>query len=47
MSIFETASKRFRLVMVWGSATDVRRAVGCSRSTAYEHLSASCGSPRR
>jgi hypothetical protein len=40
---FVTAERRFKLVTVWVSATDVRRALGCSRSLAYEHLRRAAG----
>jgi hypothetical protein len=38
MEGFGTEERRFRLVTVWVCAKDVRRALGCSRSLAYEHL---------
>ncbi len=33
-----TESRRFGMITMWVSATDVRRALGCSRALAYEHL---------
>src|SRR6266540_5149101 len=35
---FVTAERRFGAITMWVSATDVRRALGCSRAHAYEHL---------
>ncbi len=40
---FNTAECRFSLVTVFVSAQEVRRALGCSRSLAYEHLRRTAG----
>jgi hypothetical protein len=41
-----TAERRFSLVTVFVSAQEVRRAPGCSRSLAYEHLRRAAGRGR-
>jgi hypothetical protein len=40
---FNTDVRRFSLVTVFVSAQEVRRALGCSRSLAYEHLRRAAG----